>query len=311
MRSGGMRAAVVLGLVVSLIGVPGVLPTGPLATAQGLESPAPKPSEGALPSTESTDEQPSESMPAQPPAFPPSGAGPQTESGPGSESGAPTAAPQPAGSFTPPLPPLGAVVYENSLRDERVFKAGRCFGGKALSQYVGEGFKLRVMGPCFLLLDEAWITVPATGVTVGDGEVALDFKVVDGASRATVGLYVRSVKEQLIGVHIHPTRSEASLFMLVEGKQTDLAYRANLGSLLKPGDWNRLAMRVNGHNAWLLLNDEPVLHSGEVHADAGQAIVELIRDGHFEDEDETAVVFRDLQLSALEGGEPGRAPTGP
>ena len=33
--------------------------------------------------------------------------------------------------------------------------------------------------------------------------------------------------------------------------------------------------------------------------------------GTREDEDETAVVFRDLTLTALEGGEPGRAPKGP
>jgi hypothetical protein len=311
-----MGMAVALGLVVALIVVPGVFPSVAPATAQGLEPPASKPSEqepSSEPSSEPEEEKPSEStQPAsRPPAFSPSGSGSGAGSDPSaprpSESGA--SQPKPAAPSTSSPPPLGAVVYENALKDERVFKAGYCFGRKAFTQYVGEGFKLRVMGPCFLLLDEAWISVQANGVMVGDGEVALDFKVVDGLPRARVGLYVRSVNEQLIGAHVHPARGEASLFTLMGGKQTDLGYRANVG--VKPHDWNRLALRVSGYNAWLLLNDEPVLHSGEVHADAGRVIVELIRDGNHEDEEEAAVVFRDLQLSALEGGEPGRAPTGP
>ena len=131
----------------------------------------------------------------------------------------------------------------------------------------------------------------------------------DGAPRATIGLYVRGVNEQLIGARVHPVRGEASLFSLVEGKQTDPGYRANL--VVPAHDWNRLALRVAGHGAWLLINDEPVLHSGEVHADAGRVFVELIRGGNPDDEEETAVVFRDLTLTALEGCEPSRAPTGP
>ena len=79
------------------------------------------------------------------------------------------------------------------MKDETVFKAGYCFGRRAFSQYVGEGFKLRLMGQCFLILDESEMSVEAQGVRIGDGEVALDFKVVDGAERARIGLYVRGV----------------------------------------------------------------------------------------------------------------------
>ena len=289
-----MRAAVAVGLVVALIVVPGMPPGVPPAVAQD-----------AMPAVEPA--------PPPPPAFSPSGTGAGTGTGPstgsGTGSGTGATAPRSAGAFTPPPPPLGAVTYENALKDETVFKAGYCFGRMAFSQYVGEGFKLRVMGPCFLLLDEAWITVEASGVTIGDGEVALDFKLVEGAERATVGLYVRSVNEQLIGAHVHPARGEASLFTLAGSKQTDLAYRSNV--VIPPYEWNRLALRVSGYDTWLLVNDEPVLYSREVHADAGKVIVELIRGGDPEDEAETAVVFRDLTLTALEGGEPSRAPRGP
>ena len=312
-----VRAAVTLGLVVALIVVPGLLPGVPPAIAQDDEAPEVEPVAPAStgqPSNQQPASKPSGPVPAFSPSGPGSstgsGSGPSTGSGtgPGSGSGAP--APRSTGAgFTPPPPSLGAVTYENPLKDEKVFKAGYCFGRKAFSQYVGEGFKLRVMGPCFILLDEAWITVQANGVNVGDGEVALDFKVVDGAERATVGLYVRNVNERLIGAHVAPQRGEASLFTLIGGQQTDLGYRNHL--VIPPYEWNRLALRVSGHDVWLLVNDEPVLHSHEVYADAGKIVIEVVRSGDPEDEAETAVVFRNLTLTALEGGEPGRAPTGP
>ena len=299
-----------LGLVVALIGVLGVTPgVGPALAQESAPSEEDTPLESGAPV-----EKPSQSTPAMPPAFSPSGAGPGSgtgsETGIGSGSGSSAPASGPTESSQSGLPPLGAVTYENALQDERVFKAGYCFGRKAFSQYVGEGFKLRVMGPCHLLLDEAWIAVEANGVMVGDGEVAIDFKIVAGEPRSRLGIYVRGVNEQMIGAQIQPSRGEASLFTLNGGQQTDLAYRNNIPGY-KSGDWNRLAIRVNGHNAWLLLNDEPLIHTNEVHADAGKVIIELLRDGSFEDEEESAVVFRDLTLTVLEGGEPGRAPTGP
>src|SRR5687768_13358262 len=154
---------------------------------------------------------PGPSQPSGPgPAFSPSGAG--SGSGAGAPAPKPSEKPaaQPAGpsASSSSLPPLGAVTYENALKDESVFKAGYCFGRKAFSQYVGEGFKLRVMGPCHLLLDEAWITVQANGVMVGDGEVSIEYKGVDGAERSRIGLYVRSVNEELIGAHVQAHRGE-------------------------------------------------------------------------------------------------------
>lgn len=320
-RGTRLRAAVALGLAVALIAVPGMPPAAPPAIAQEEkpeEETAPPPSQ---PSTQQGEPKPSGPAPAFSPSGPGtgSGSGPGTGTGtaPGSGSapgtgtgtGAGAPAPRPAASGTSALPPLGAPVYENALKDEKVFKAGYCFGRKAFTHYVGEGFKMRVMGPCHLLLDEAWITVEASGVTIGDGEVALDFKMVDGAERAKVGLYVRGHQERLIGAHVHPTRGEVSLFTLAGGTQTDLGYRNNV--VMPPYEWNRLALRVSGYDTWLLVNDEPLLHTREVHADAGKVIIELIREGDVEDEAESAVVFRDLTLSPLEGGGPDRAPKGP
>ena len=299
-----MRAAVALGLVIALIVVP-VMPPGALpAIAQDEESEEQEPA--APPS------RPSAPKPSGPgPAFSPSGAGTGTgtSTGPGTGSGTSQPAPQSAGGFSPAPPPLGAVTYENALKDDKVFPAGRCFGGLGMGQYVGEGFKMWLRGRCILILDDVEMSVASKGVNVGDGEVALDFKLVDGAERAIIGLYVRNINERSIGTQIHAARGEASLFTMAGSTSTDLAYRGNI--VIPPYEWNRLALRVSGHNVWLLINDEPVLHSAEVPADAGSVILELVREGNPDDENESAVVFRNLTMTALDGGEPDRAPRGP
>jgi hypothetical protein len=312
-----------VGLVVALLAVSGFPPAAGFVVAQDLDQPQPLPPSNPGPPPQ----QKPESKPETPPAdeeqtaptepAPRSGPAPAFAPGGGSVnpgSGGPGPAPKPAPAAVQPPPPLGAVTYQNPLKDERVFKAGRCFGGRAFTQYVGEGFKLRVMGTCFLMIDDqAWITVPANGVTVGDGEVALDFKVVEGLPRARVGLYVRNAGGLLIGAQVHPGKGEASLFTTFESKPTELASSYSLGAVVKPEDWNRMALRVSGTDAWLLLNDEPVLYASGVHADAGGVIIEMVRDGggNEEDKEESAIVVRNLELTALEGGEPDRAPKGP
>ena len=312
------RAVVVVGLAVALLVMVGMPPAAGMVTAQDLDQPQPSSESGSPPPAQKPASKPSDEDQAPPGGAAPTGQpAPAFAPGGGSvDSGAagPGTAPRTSGSSVPPPPPLGAVTYENPLKDERVFKAGRCFGGRAFTQYVGEGFKLRVMGTCFLLSeDEGWITVPANGVTVGDGDVALDFKVVDGLPRARVGLYVRNADGRQIGAQVHPGKGEASLFSSFESQPTELASSYSLGSVLKPGDWNRMAMRVSGPDVWLLLNDEPVLYASGVHADAGGVIIELVRDGtaREDDKEESAIVVRNLELTSLEGGEPGRAPTGP
>jgi hypothetical protein len=315
------RAVMVAGLVVALLVMVGMPPAAGMVTAQDLDQPQPlPPSESGSPPPAQKPTSKPEAPPSDEDHVPPNDAaprgGPAPAFAPGggsvdSGAGGPGPASKPS---VPPPPPLGAVTYENPLRDERVFKDGRCFGGRAFTQYVGEGFKLRVMGTCFLLSeDEAWITVPANGVTVGDGDVALDFKVVDGLPRARVGLYVRNADGRQIGARVHPGKGEASIFSSVESQPTELASSYNLGSVLQPGDWNRMAMRVSGPDVWLLLNDEPVLYASGVHTAAGGVIVELVRDGTAgeDDKEESAIVVRNLELTALEGGEPSRAPTGP
>ncbi len=213
------------------------------------------------------------------------------------------------GGSAVPDPPAGAgVVFESGLTGADVFAAGSCRTGYAHGENMSEGFKLAVGGRCTDESPDADLAVPGRGITLADGELALDFKVTSGEQRARVSIYVRNKDRKLIGAHMKPGTGETALFSIVEGNSTPLA-TANVAQILKPKDWNRAAVRVSGANLWLLVNDEPVLHAPDVLDAAGGVGVWLFREGNPDDEDEVAAVFRDLTLSELADADPTRKPT--
>lgn len=222
----------------------------------------------------------------------------------------PTAAAKPA-PFDPSLPTPPAVtggVYQNSLANADVLPAGRCFGGRSRGEAVGEGFKVSVGGRCIDEAETAELALPARGVSIGDGDLALDIKSVAGEKRAQVTIYLRNQPGKLVAAAVNLGTGEAKIFTLTDGAFNTIVSRTDIGPLATATDWNRLGLRVRGAEFWLLLNDEPILYAADVLTDAGGAGVRLLREGNPDDEDETAVVFRDLTLSTVAGGGEGRAP---
>lgn len=231
------------------------------------------------------------------------------------------AAPRPASSpeplptteaFDPTLPTPPEIkdgVFQNSLANTDVFPAGRCRTGYADGSAVDEGFRIRVAGPCIEPSETADVSLPGRGISIGDGDLALDFKVISGAQRAAVSVYVRNQSGKLVGATFNAATGEAKLFNFIAGNMTILASRTDAGGLAIPSDWNRLAVRVRGGEIWLLLNDDPLLYASDVLSDVGGVGVRLLREGNPDDEDETVVVLRDLTLSAVAGAGEGRSPT--
>jgi hypothetical protein len=236
-----------------------------------------------------------------PPAFKPSG--PEPSGGPASAPG--RAAPR---AGTPAPPTVAAGVFQSDLKDGRVFKPGKCPTISAGGDLISDGFRLVVIGPCFDDSTVADVSVPAQSMSVGDGDVAMDFKVVDGGPLATISVYVRNKDRKLIGASINAASGTASLFQTVEDTTTTLASRTDIGDLVNPEDWNRLALRVSGTEVWLLLNDTPALYATDVLDQAGGV---GIREGAPDDDAGSIVAFRDLTLSVLDGEDPARAPTFP
>ena len=175
---------------------------------------------------------------------------------------------------SPPVDALSAPavtggVFADALKAETVFAAGICPTGLAGGQYEGEGFALIVEGRCAPTQDAANIAVTGRGITIGDGDLALNVKVAENAPRAGVNLYVRNRDAKLMAAYLDFGAGRLELFRRESATNTVVASRDDLGDLVNPGDWNRVALRTRGDEIWLLLNDEPVLHAAGVLDQAG------------------------------------------
>lgn len=209
-----------------------------------------------------------------------------------------------------PMPPSVAVaVFSDPLTGDAVFPTGSCPSDAASGQNVGEGFRLLVRGPCVDGRGVADLAVPARGIMVWDGEIALDFKVVVGPERTQVALYARSKDRKLVVARLESGLRKLSLYRFEEGTETVLASRDDLAGRLTPTDWSRLALRFRGGEVWVLLDGRALLHATSVPDQAGAAGLQVLREGSPDDGAEVAVVFRDLALSPLADADPSRAPT--
>ena len=209
-----------------------------------------------------------------------------------------------------PAPPsVTGGVFSDPLTSGRVLPAGVCRTGYALGDLLPEGLELTVLGYCFEGQEQPSLTVPARGVTIGDGDVALDLKVTNNPGRVGVNVFVRDRDGKLMSTYLSFARNEATLFKREGGQKTTVASRQDLNQTIDPGAWNRVALRVKGGEAWLLINDTPYLYTADVIDQVGGIGIALVREGNTEDEDEAVVVFKDLTLSTVQGADPARAPT--
>jgi hypothetical protein len=208
----------------------------------------------------------------------------------------------------PDPPDLGDVVLEDALSDGEIIPPGTCPTGKALGENVDEGLILKVRGPCRPDDKEASVQVLMRGLGVQDGEVALEFKTVQGGDRAGTYLYMQVAGRNWIAAYLNPNEGTARLLQSVDGQVSTLGSREDLDQLVDPSDWNRAALRGSGSEVWLLVNDEPVLYSDDAAVGAGRAGVGLARSGSPNDGDEAAVVLRNLTVTALADADPERMP---
>lgn len=217
--------------------------------------------------------------------------------GPGSS---PSQAAGPAVQDVPPPPSLGATALQSALTGPEVFEPGTCPTGAARGENVDEGFKLSVRGRCVSEASAANLPVPGRQISVWDGDVALDFKVVSGVERAGVNVYARIKGGTYMAAYLSLATGQAELFRREDGANTIVASTQDLGEL-DATNWNRLALRLSGGQIWLLVNDVPLLYAADVLNQDGGIGVAVVREGNVDDQDEVAVVFRDLTLTALEG----------
>ena len=199
----------------------------------------------------------------------------------------------------PEPPPLVAVFLESDLTGPEIFPPDTCPTGGAGGENVDEGFKLYVRGRCTSQANGAAVAVRAREIGAGDGEVGIDFKAVAGAERAGVNLYVRIQGSTYLATYLSLASGQAELFNRTAGGSSLIASSFDIGELDRT-NWNRLALRFVGEEAWVLVNDKPLLYGSGILDQNGGIGLQVVREGNPDDGDEVAMVFRGLTLSGFQ-----------
>ena len=222
---------------------------------------------------------------------------------------APTASQPPAGPPAASGPPdgtppaAGRVVHAESLAERGIIPTGSCRTGRGRGEVVGEGFLLAVRGKCTDASVGASVTPTLTGLTVPDGEVRFEFKVTNGYERSSLLLGARSTGEGS-GAYVFalwPGRGVAFITKVTPGQPTS--------GLVRRDDWNTMSVRLHGPSLWLLVNDQAMLTVEDATYPTGRVWLGLAKLDNPDDEDEVAVVYRNVSIAAIEGAPDDRAPT--
>lgn len=210
-------------------------------------------------------------------------------------------------------PEVGRVVLEDPLTAPGVVgQSSACPTGKNVREFVGEGTIIKVTGRCTDASTNASLAQRIDGLTLPDGEVRLEMKVVSAQERARFFLDFRaaaSLRDGSYSVRVDPAGGGVQLRRTVDGQLTVLAERTNLAGIIAPDDWNSLVVRMQGANLWVLLNDQPLLSASDAALSTGSVLIALVRTGDPNDAQEAAVVVRDLRVSALAAGDQARLPS--
>ena len=209
----------------------------------------------------------------------------------------------------PGPPPTGAVVVDDPLTGRGVLRDGACPTNLVSGAFVDEGFLINLRGRCSDALPRAEVVQPIRGVTLPDGEVRLDERVLSGADRSETLIGTRLQAGGGYYAAFNAGLGRARLFKAVDQQITVLAERTDLAAVLAPFAPNTLAVRAQGTRLWLLVNELPVLSAVDTGHDAGSVALLHSRLGPLDDEQESAVVMRNLRISALADGDPGRLPS--
>jgi hypothetical protein len=202
----------------------------------------------------------------------------------------------PPASETSSMPDVGAVLVEDPLTGPGLLLPGRCPTGRNLGEFVGEGYILKVTGRCSDDSDIALaIPSPMRGLVFSDGEVRLEMRPVSGHDRVSFSLYVRAQQGESDLAIIRPARGSAVL----GAGRNELNVRSGLQDLLARDDWNTIAVRAQGPNLWLLINDQLIATATNSNRGGGSVFIGLQRLGDVNDQTESAVVVRNLRVSSL------------
>jgi hypothetical protein len=159
---------------------------------------------------------------------------------------------------------------------------------------------MKVTGTCSEAETQAVVFASyVNGLMLQDGELRFQLKVVSGRERASFLLDFRQQPDPRASYELAfvPALGWATLAK-PGGLVPLLAGRKDLQGRVAE-DWNTLAIRLDGENLWVLLNDELILSAADRSFGQGRVLFGLFRMGDGSDTQESAVVIRNLRVSNL------------
>lgn len=222
-----------------------------------------------------------------------------------------------AGATTPALaaedpPAIGAVLLEDPLTAPGALTAKTCPTGRSAAEFVGEGYLMKVRGPCIDGDRTALLTSLTHDLSFTDGEIRLEMKVANGGDRGMFHLWFRDQGNESDGyaLQVRPTLGWARLGKWVNREWVYFSERPDLSAVLSPNDWNTIAIIAEGPGLWVVLNDELVIRAADESLRSGGLGLQLLRGSNLTSQNETAVVVRNLRVSVLSSPDTDSSPAG-
>ena len=212
------------------------------------------------------------------------------------------------------IPALTAPILEDSLTSNAVVQPGRCGTGRNGGELVGEGLLLKIRGRCDEWSTSAELHAEARGLTVPDGELRAEARLVSGIDHGYFNLYVRGTEQGLGGyvATFYPSVDRVTLSRRESNEipSAVLAEKSHAELLLHgENSWISVAVRLRGSTIWVLVNGKPVLEVDDPHYTSGNVGLGAGRIGDVTEVVESAAVFRGLVASGLAEGSMERRPT--
>lgn len=218
---------------------------------------------------------------------------------------------EPAPPGQTPSDGLGPAVIEDPLTGPGLVQQGTCPTQRADRDFVEQGYLLKVAGRCNAADVFAGVGHRILGLTFADGEIRLDMKAVSKPERVRFYLAFRDQTDSGNELHVMvaPAPGFAHIGRLVGGEGSVLAERGDLAGVLSPDDWNTLAVRARGPDLALSVNGRAILFATDASFETGFVNLFLLRSESLDDDQEAAVVVRDLRVAGWASGEKARLPT--
>jgi hypothetical protein len=211
-------------------------------------------------------------------------------------------------------PELGDVILEDALVAPGLPNVYTCPSGRQKREFANDGFTLTISGGCQPNDEFPGSGInPRGGLTMADGEVRVEFRQLGGLDRTQVQILLRTRNQPVYNGYnatVTPTRGMLDVGVSTDGGYKPLGQKTDLAAILKPDDWNSMAFRAQGSSFWVFVNDQQVLAFSDASLDNGVANVIVRRSGQPNpaDTQEVSAVLRNLNVSAIAGGDVARAP---